>query len=300
MTNAKDTTPQRSLLLKWYRKHARDLPWRTTTTTPYEVLVSETMLQQTQASRIAELLPVFLQTYPTVHELAAASNAQILRSWKGLGYNSRALRLRDAARLIVGRHNGVVPQALVELQALPGVGPYTSSAVACFAYQQNVVVVDVNVRRVYSRWMTRRLTTIDVASETEVRVFALTIIPTSKPDDWHHAVMDLGSTICTARTPSCSSCPIAEVCPSNGTMQHVNRARRKEPHIRGEPRRIWRGRIVETLRNHPNGLMKKALVQQVFTETDDEEDALIEDVFVRLEQDNIVSIRGRRIQLAID
>lgn len=298
MSNANNTTLLRTLLLKWYQKNARDLPWRSVDTTPYEVLVSETMLQQTQAQRIAELFPIFLESYPTVNALATASNAQILKSWKGLGYNSRALRLRDAAREIVSTFNGVVPNDVADLQTLPGVGPYTSSAIASFAYKQPVVVVDVNVHRVYSRWMKRRHTTIDLASSSEIETFAEEIVPRKRADEWHHAVMDLGSTICTARAPSCTTCPLQEQCPSAHSMKQVNPAKRKEPQIRNEPRRIWRGRIVDELRNHDKGLTKKQLVKTVFGPATTKEEDLIEDVLSRLQKDGIVSIQQNRVSLA--
>ena len=258
------------------------------------------MLQQTQASRIAEMLPVFLERYPTVDVLAKATNAEIIRSWKGLGYNSRALRLRDAARSIVQDHGGVVPDSLDDLRNLPGVGPYTSAAVASFAYKKRVIVIDVNIRRVYSRWMKERSTTIDVASDKEVEGFAELVIPKRAPDEWHHAVMDLGSTFCTARKPTCSDCPVQRHCPSANTMRSVTPTKRPEPMIRNEPRRIWRGRIVDALRDHDKGLTKRALIKAVFGDVDATEQLLVDDVLVRLENDGITSTTKTRVVLAAD
>ncbi|MCX6140908.1 MAG: A/G-specific adenine glycosylase [Candidatus Kapabacteria bacterium] len=235
-------------LLRWYRKNSRDFPWRTADTDPYVVLVSETMLQQTQTSRVAEALPRFLAVFPTIQDLARASNADVIRQWQGMGYNSRALRLRDAARSIVELHGGVVPCEMGLLRALPGVGPYTSAAIMCFAFNKRVVVLDVNVRRVYSRILARQKTTLDLELDETLIPFAEQLIPARNASAWHHAVMDLGATICTARAPKCGVCPLAEQCPSHDMLIPMTRPRRTEPTFRGEPQRIWRGRFIEVLR----------------------------------------------------
>jgi len=245
---AENTTRIRNALLRWYAATARVFPWRTTPVNPYVVLVSECMLQQTQAARIAQLLPLFLERFPTVGHLARAGNAEIVRAWRGLGYNSRALRLRDAAIAIVERHGGLVPVDVAALRALPGVGPYTAAAVACFAYGKRVVVLDVNVRRVYSRLAERMVLTSDVLNETQLDAFAQAIIPARRSSAWHHAVMDLGSTVCTARNPQCSQCPLSTLCPSKGALMYMPKQKKVEPSYKGEPNRLWRGRIVEVLR----------------------------------------------------
>jgi A/G-specific adenine glycosylase len=250
---------QRSLL-NWYRRNARVFPWRVRDVDPYVVVVSEIMLQQTQAQRVTEALPRFLEQFPTVHALAQATNAQMIRQWKGMGYNSRALRLRDAARMIVLRHDGVVPSDVDALRELPGIGPYASASIATFAYNKRVPVLDVNVRRVYSRWMRRQRTTIDVESDNVLTLFAMNVIPARSASRWHHAVMDLGATICTARKPLCTSCPMADLCPSAHVLEHAQRAKRAEPMFRGEPQRLWRGRFVNALREAPAGLPPSALV----------------------------------------
>ena len=264
------------------------------------VLVSETMLQQTQASRVAELLPPFLKMFPSIHTLASASNADVVLRWKGLGYNSRALRLRDAARAIVEHHGGVVPSTPHVLRSLPGVGPYTSAAIACFAYDVWTVVLDVNVRRVYSRWLRAQATTTDVAPEPELIALAERIIPRDAPSAWHHAVMDLGATICTARRPKCSACPLSELCPSSGTMHETVRLRRPEPIFRGEPRRLWRGRVVDVLRQAgASGMTLSALSTTVLgSDATDDEHQWLQDLYGVLERDGLVSRKGRRITLA--
>jgi A/G-specific adenine glycosylase len=264
------------------------------------VLVSETMLQQTQASRVAELLPLFMKTFPGIQQLAAASNADVVLRWKGLGYNSRALRLRDAARAIVENHGGVVPSQPDVLRALPGVGPYTSAAIACFAYNVWTVVLDVNVRRVYSRWLRKQATTSAVESDAELIDLAECVIPRDAPSIWHHAVMDLGATICTARKPKCTACPLSDTCPSAGTMLEAVRTRRPEPLFRGEPRRLWRGRVVELLRGAgATGLTRSKLNGAILgREATDTERQWLDDLVTTLEHDGLLSRKGLRITLA--
>lgn len=286
-------------LLDWYRDNGRRFPWRQVNPDPYMVLVSEIMLQQTQAQRVAEALPRFLEHFPSLVRLAAASNADVIRQWKGMGYNSRALRLRDAARVIVEQHNGVVPATVEELRKLPGVGPYTSASVVTFAFNRRVVVLDVNVRRVYSRWMRQQRTTIDVESDDVLSQFALTLIPLRSASRWHHAVMDLGATICTARKPACTSCPIADTCPSAHTLAPAQRATRAEPLFRGEPQRLWRGRFVDALREAPSGLTPRALVAATKAgKLTADEQVWFNAVISALERDGVVTRTDGRIRLA--
>ncbi len=289
---------QRSLL-NWYRRNARVFPWRVRDVDPYVVVVSEIMLQQTQAQRVTEALPRFLEQFPTVHALAQATNAQMIRQWKGMGYNSRALRLRDAARMIVLRHDGVVPSDVDALRELPGIGPYASASIATFAYNKRVPVLDVNVRRVYSRWMRRQRTTIDVESDNVLTQFAMNVIPARSASRWHHAVMDLGATICTARKPLCTSCPMADLCPSAHVLEHAKRAKRAEPMFRGEPQRLWRGRFVNALREAPAGLPPSALVAAAgATRLANDEQAWFRALIDALVRDGVVERSGRRIRLA--
>ena len=289
---------QRSLL-NWYRRNARVFPWRVRDVDPYVVVVSEIMLQQTQTQRVTEALPRFLEQFPTVHALAQATNAQMIRQWKGMGYNSRALRLRDAARMIVLRHDGVVPSDVDALRELPGIGPYASASIATFAYNKRVPVLDVNVRRVYSRWMRRQRTTIDVESDNVLTLFAMNVIPARSASRWHHAVMDMGATICTARKPLCTSCPMADLCPSAHVLEQAQRAKRAEPMFRGEPQRLWRGRFVNALREAPAGLPPSALVAAAgATRLANDEQAWFRALIDALVRDGVVERSGRRIRLA--
>ena len=172
-------------LLRWYGEHGRDLPWRRTSD-PYAILVSEVMLQQTQAARVVPRWLVWLERWPSATALAAAPTAEVIREWQGLGYNRRAVNLQRAARVVAERG---WPDDLTEL---PGVGRYTADAVACFAFGREVLPVDVNIRRVQER----------------------------SGGGFDHAcaqaLMDLGATICIARVPRCGECPLASGCPSRG------------------------------------------------------------------------------------
>ncbi|MBI1807213.1 MAG: A/G-specific adenine glycosylase [Ignavibacteria bacterium] len=241
-------------VLRWYRKHQRQLFWRSTRD-PYEILVSEIMLQQTQASRVQEKLPQFLDRFPTLRTLAHASRADVIRAWRGMGYNNRAVRLRELARKVIERHEGQLPCRIEELLRLPGIGKYTAHALTCFAYGRRMPVVDVNIRRVLSRVLWKTKSTAELRTDDEIWSAAERILPKDSYS-WNQALMDLGATVCTARRPKCEECPIASICSSrhlhklgvmNGRQAH--QAKKMEPRYNGIPHRIWRGRIVEALRN---------------------------------------------------
>ncbi|MBF6603971.1 MAG: A/G-specific adenine glycosylase [Chloroflexi bacterium] len=196
----------------WYRREGRTLEVRATAD-PWAVLVAETMSQQTQIARVGPFWRRFIDRWPTPAALAAASTPDLLAAWAGLGYNRRALALRDAARRIVAEHGGVVPSDIGALQALPGVGPYTARAVAASAFGMPVAPVDVNVRRVVSRF-----TGLSGARAVQDAADRLIGTSASGPAVWVHAVMDLAATICVRRHPACDRCPVAAGCVSRGTM----------------------------------------------------------------------------------
>jgi len=278
----------------------RSFPWRMDVPDPYVIFVSEVMLQQTQAARVAQKLPLFLDTFPTIDHLARASNGMMIRAWQGMGYNSRAIRLRDAAGMIVDQFGGVVPADPAELITLPGIGPYASASISCFAYNRRSVVLDVNIRRVYSRWMRRRSTTTEVASERELQLFAESIIPPRHPARWHNAIMELGALICTARAPQCSSCPMMTSCASAGTIAEGIRVRSLEPRFRGEPQRIWRGRAVEVLRNTQAGtsITLRALFKAITKTTATElEMKWFRDLMRAVARDGLIVLNADRVRL---
>jgi A/G-specific adenine glycosylase len=220
-------------LLRWYRRVRRPLPWRETRD-PYALLVSEVMLQQTQAARVLPRYEAFLARFPDPATLAAAPVRDVLAAWSGLGYNRRALALQYAARR-VAEHGW--PDDLTEL---PGVGPYTAGAVAAFAWDRPCAAVDVNARRVIERWDGRRHTAAGLAAR------AASLLPEDRAAEWNQALMELGATVCTARAARCGACPVAAWCAAAG--QPVERARRpSRPRRFEDTDRFARGRILAAL-----------------------------------------------------
>lgn len=193
-------------LLAHYDAHRRDLPWRQDPT-PYATWISEVMLQQTRVETAAPYFHRWMERFPTVHSLAKADEEDVLRSWEGLGYYSRARNLHRAARLVRERHGGALPRSAVELRELPGVGEYTAGAVASIAFGEPVPAVDGNVRRVLSR-----LFDIERPTPARLRREANALVPEHRPGDFNQALMELGATICTPRSPSCNACPLGEHC----------------------------------------------------------------------------------------
>ena len=222
-------------LLDWYAREGRDLPWRGTRD-PWAILVSEVMLQQTQVARVIPYYEAFLARFPDPAAAAAASAADVLAAWSGLGYNRRALALKRAAEHVVA--DGWP----ADLRELPGVGSYTAAAVGSFARGEQVAAVDTNVRRVLER--------VDGRSYTPKRLAARAadLLPPGRADAWNHALMDLGATVCTARAPRCGSCPLSG-CRSRGQATagapHPSR-RRRRPRFEDTDRFV-RGRIVASL-----------------------------------------------------
>jgi A/G-specific adenine glycosylase len=183
-----------------------DLPWRSSRD-PWAILVSEVMAQQTQVSRVASVYLRFLDAFPTPAACAAASLGEVLRAWKGLGYNRRAANLHRCASAVVADHRGVIPPDIDGLLALPGVGPYTARAVVAFAYEQDVGVVDTNAGRVVARALAGRAVT---PKEAQQLVDAM--VPAGGGWEFNQALLDLGATVCTAGAPRCSECPIRRRC----------------------------------------------------------------------------------------
>jgi A/G-specific adenine glycosylase len=192
-------------LLAWWSDVARDLPWRHTRD-PWAVLVSEAMLQQTQVERVVPRWREFLDRFPTVAACAASPPAAVLQAWAGLGYNRRALNLWRAAGAVVEGHGGRFPATLPELLALPGVGPYTARAVLAFALEADVGVLDTNVARVLARRSGRPL------RRREAQDGADAAVPVGAGWAWNQAMLDLGATVCRARSPRCGACPVATGC----------------------------------------------------------------------------------------
>jgi A/G-specific adenine glycosylase len=208
-----DPSDLHPLLLAWYAAHARELPWRGAGATPWSVMVSEFMLQQTPVARVEPVHRQWLVSWPTPAALATAPSGEAVRAWGRLGYPRRALRLHAAATAIVERHGGQVPSAYDDLRALPGVGDYTAAAIATFGFGRRHAVLDTNVRRV----LARALSGVElpaVATTAAEKRLAEDLLPDDEADaaTWSIALMELGALVCTAARPRCGDCPIAEQC----------------------------------------------------------------------------------------
>ena len=215
----------RARLVAWYDTARRDLPWRAApgeAADPYRVWLSEVMLQQTRVETVRPYYGRWLARFPTVEALAAAPLDQVLKAWEGLGYYSRARNFHRAAQEIASRHAGRVPDQPAAFRALPGVGRYTAGAVMSIAFGREEPVVDGNVRRVLARW------TDDPAPAAErLWQIAAALVPGERPGDLNQAVMELGATLCTPRTPRCGECPVRCLCAAHAAgTQHARPARR--------------------------------------------------------------------------
>lgn len=245
-------------VLSWYADHARELPWRGAGAEPWAVMVSEFMLQQTPVGRVLPVFESWMTTWPTPGALADAPSGEAVRAWGRLGYPRRALRLHAAATAIVDRHDGEVPAAYDDLIALPGVGDYTASAIASFAFGGSHAVLDTNVRRVIARAVSGAEFPSTSVTRAE-RLVAESLVPDEQPATWAVAVMELGALVCTAASPRCAACPIRDRCAWR---------RAGYPAYDGPPRRgqTWagtdrqvRGRLMAVLREAESSVPRPRL-----------------------------------------
>ena len=207
----------RKNILAWYDLHRRDLPWRASRD-PYRVWLSEIMLQQTRVAAVIEHYREFLRRFPTVEKLASAREASVLAVWSGLGYYRRARMLHAAAKVIVREHGGAFPATAQGLLALPGIGRYTSAAIASIAFGEPIAVVDGNVERVLRRVSGKRL-----AGE-ELWTAATHLLDAERPGDFNQAMMELGAVVCTPRAPACLTCPVVDLCATRGELSGTAKA----------------------------------------------------------------------------
>jgi A/G-specific adenine glycosylase len=237
----------RAAILDWYRRLGRTLAFRETRD-PYRVLVLETMAQQTQVARAAEHWASFVDRFPSFEALAAATPAEVVAAWRGLGYNRRAINLHRAAQTVVADRGGRLPSDVATLERLPGVGPYTARAVAATAFGQRVGAVDTNVRRVLHRFLGGS----DEPDPRTIQAVADALVPADDPAHWTHALMDLGATVCVPRSPACAECPIATWCRFARELgtDPVTTPQRRRGLPRFEASTRWlRGRIIDRLRD---------------------------------------------------
>ena len=245
-------------LLTWYRKYKRDLPWRQTDD-PYRILLSEFMLQQTQVDTVIPYYHRFLDRFPTVHDLANASQDDVLKAWEGLGYYARARNLHKAAHSIAMDFGGTVPDTYDELKSLPGFGPYTTAAVLSIAYDRDHAVLDGNVIRV----VTRLFDIGDDVTQTRVKNqlwdLAQTLLPKGEASDYNQAIMELGAMVCTAKNPACDQCPVQKYCAaySAGDPQRlpVKAKKKPRPHHTLCAGIVWHNDKVLITQRPQNGLL---------------------------------------------
>jgi len=284
-----DIVPQ---LLDWYAREQRDLPWRRPEVTPWQILVSEFMLQQTPVARVEPIWRDWIARWPTPSATAAAGAADVLRAWGKLGYPRRAKRLHECAAVIATEHGDVVPSDVETLLTLPGVGAYTARAVACFAYRSRVPVVDTNVRRVVARVVHGR-------ADSPSSVRDLDDVAALLPDDadaprFSIALMELGATVCTARSPRCGLCPLT-VCAwrASGYPAATTAAKRVQKYA-GTDRQV-RGRLLDVLRGNNSPVSKAQLDVAWLTDTAQRDralDSLLVDGLVEQTADGRFALAG--------
>jgi len=247
-------------VLRWYAANARDLPWRRPEASPWSIFVSEVMLQQTPVARVEPVWRDWMQRWPTPADLAAEPPGEAVRAWGRLGYPRRALRLHGAAATMTEDHGGRVPATEAELLGLPGVGTYTAAAVATFAFGQRTTVVDTNVRRVLARAVGAEQYAAPSPTRDElVKAASLVPLDAATARTWSVAVMELGALVCTARSPKCTDCPIADLCAwrTAGQPPHTGPARRGQA-WHGTDRQL-RGILLATLRDSAVPVDRQAL-----------------------------------------
>jgi A/G-specific adenine glycosylase len=259
------TQDLRLSLLAWYDRSARDLPWRVRPAAraagvradPYRVWLSEVMLQQTTVPHAIPYFLKFTARWPTVSDLAAAEDGDVMAAWAGLGYYARARNLLACARAVAREHRGVFPDNEDALRALPGLGAYTAAAVAAIAFDRPANVVDGNVERVMARLFAVEDPT--PASKPELKTLAAALVRDDRPGDWAQALMDLGATVCRPKAPLCDLCPISDPCAglATGAPETYPRktAKAARPSRHGAAFILTRGREIALVRRPPKGLL---------------------------------------------
>lgn len=294
------------LLLDWYARAGRShLPWREGRD-PYRVLVSEFMLQQTQVDRVVPKFEAFIARFGSFEALATSSTADVLRMWKGLGYNSRAVRLREICVAVVERFGGRLPRDEASLRSLRGVGPYTAAAIRTFAFDEDVAAIDTNVRRVVHRLL-HGIEHPPAVGAAELDAQARALVPRGRAHDWNSAMMDLGATICTARAPKCLVCPLRAACAAAPLdaptldRARVRHARKRAPQDAipfERTTRFARGRIIDRLRELSPGERISLLdLHRDLCGTLERTAPEIGDLVSALEGDGLVEVRGGKVAL---
>ncbi|MEK6868338.1 MAG: A/G-specific adenine glycosylase [Nanoarchaeota archaeon] len=275
-------------ILNWYKQSGRQLPWRQTTD-PYKILVSEMMLQQTQVDRVIPKYYAFLEKFPTVNSLANAPTADVLTMWSGLGYNRRALYLQKCAQAIKGKYDGKFPETTEELLALPGLGKYTVAAVQSFANNKDIVVIDVNIERIFKRIFYGKIESAEAIAQH--------ILPKNESRNWHNALMDIGALFCTAKNPRCDICPVKQFCTSANNKERIEATWKKKNVVPfKESDRIVRGTILKMLTTQ-NGQDKNAIYEQLLQRNIKREKEKFEEIIAQLEKDGLVKKEQKILSL---
>jgi len=271
----------------WYWKNKRPLPWRNST--PWGVVVSEFMLQQTPVNRVLPVWEVWMKKWPTPKHLAKAKKSDIIKYWGRLGYPRRALRLHETSKIITTKYRGSIPKTLPELRELPGVGEYTAAAIYSFAYGKRALVLDTNIRRVFARAIDGK----EYASLTlnnKERTKREKLIP-REASLWAAATMELGATICTARSPQCEICPIAQSCVWRFKGYPKSRAPKRKTQAWHGTDRQCRGTILNYLREKDRGT--RSQFEKLWSDKKQLEKAL-----KSLETDGLIERRAKSFTLA--
>lgn len=283
----------RAKILRWYGRNGRDLPWRRTRD-PYRILVSEIMLQQTQVDRVIPKFHAFIKRFPSARSLARAPLGDVLREWSGLGYNARARRLWLCARELTASDAVRLGREPDRMRGLPGIGRYTAGAIACFAFDATVPVVDTNVRRVLSR----AIAGVDDVGERAAWEIAQRALPRRSAARWHHALMDIGALFCKA-SPRCASCPVRDACRYRAAGKNAGGRGARRPASRPRQstylgsRRYFRGRAIEALAR-ARSLNFAALGEQVRPGFEETDLPWLLDLLHELRADGLVAIDERR------
>jgi A/G-specific adenine glycosylase len=270
--------PLEKPIVTWFKKNKRDLPWRTTT--PWGVMVSEYMLQQTPVNRVLPKWNEWMERWPTPADLAQATPAQVITAWGRLGYPRRALRLHAAAQIIRDDFNNEVPDDEITLQMLPGIGQYTAAAIAAFAFEQRTLVMDVNIRRLLTRLIDGNEHP-RPAPTTRERAARLTLLPEKNAHVWAAATMELGAIVCTSSNPKCELCPVISQCNWRKNGYPKTELIRKSQDWHGTDRKC-RGTIVQALRE--NESLTESAIKKLWPEESQVEKALrtlIEDQLIQ-------------------